>query len=256
MRRSIVAGNWKMHKSRDEALNLALALISRVSDARSVDVVICPPFTALPTVGEVLEGSGLLLGAQNMHPEPTGAFTGEIAAAMLLPLGVRYVILGHSERRQHFGEQDAFINLKVRAALAAGLIPILCVGETLQQREAGETETVVGRQLEEGLREADLTSPDNLVIAYEPVWAIGTGVHAAPDQAQEVHAYIRARLTQFFGAEPAGHIRICYGGRVNPDNAAALMRQPDIDGALVGGAALTPMGFLPIVDAGAAAAAH
>jgi triosephosphate isomerase (TIM) len=249
MRRSIVAGNWKMYKTRDEALNLALGLISRVSDARSVDVVICPPFTALPAVGEILEGSGLLLGAQNMHPEPEGAYTGEIAAAMLLPLGVRYVILGHSERRQYFGEQDAYINLKVKSALAAGLVPILCVGETLQQRESGETETVVGRQLEKGLHEAGPESPNNLVIAYEPVWAIGTGVHAAPQQAQEVHAYIRARLTEFFGAEAAGHMRICYGGSVKPDNAAELMRQPDIDGALVGGASLAADDFARIVKA-------
>ncbi|MFO7767948.1 MAG: triose-phosphate isomerase [bacterium] len=247
MRRFIVAGNWKMHKKREEAANLAVALVPLVSDVRSVDVVLCPPFTALEAVGEVLKGSGLHLGAQNMHPEDQGAFTGEVSAPMLLPLGVDHVILGHSERRQYFGEDDAFINRKVHNALAAGLTPILCVGETLEEREAGRTQDVVGTQLDGCLDEVRVTEPEDLVIAYEPIWAIGTGRTADPEQAQEVHRFIRARLNQFFGAETAGRMRLQYGGSVKPDNAAELMAQPDIDGALVGGASLIADDFAAIV---------
>ena len=247
MRRFIVAGNWKMHKRREEAVNLALALVPLVSDVRSVDVVLCPPFTALAGVGEVLDGSGLHLGAQNMHPEDEGAFTGEVSAPMLLPLGVDHVILGHSERRQHFGEDDAFINRKVKKALEAGLTPILCVGETLEQRETGQTEDVVGGQLDGCLEDVQITEAEDLVIAYEPIWAIGTGQTASPEQAQEVHRFIRARLNQFFGAELAGKMRLQYGGSVKPDNAAELMAQPDIDGALVGGASLDADAFAAIV---------
>ena len=247
MRRFIVAGNWKMHKKRDEAANLARALVPLVSDVRSVDVVLCPPFTALAAVGEVLKGSGLHLGAQNMQPEDEGAFTGEVSAPMLLPLDVDHVILGHSERRQYFGEDDTFINRKVRSALEAGLIPILCVGETQEEREAGRTEEVVGAQLDGCLQDVQITEPEDLVIAYEPIWAIGTGQTATPEQAQDVHQFIRARLNQFFGAEKAGKMRLQYGGSVKPDNAADLMAQPDIDGALVGGASLKADDFAAIV---------
>jgi len=247
MRRYIVAGNWKMHKTADEAVNLALALIPLVSDVRSVEVVLCPPFTALSPVGEVLKGSGLFLGAQNMHQELEGAYTGEVSASMLLPLGVSHVILGHSERRHYFSESDPQIRDKVKTALDAGLIPILCVGETLEEREAGETEPVVAGQLEGCLEGIDISQAEDLVVAYEPVWAIGTGQTATPEQAQEVHAFIRAKLTQFFGADLSGKMRIQYGGSVKPDNAAELMGQPDIEGALVGGASLDADSFAAIV---------
>ena len=247
MRRFVIAGNWKMHKKTEEAVNLALELVPLMSDVRSVDVVLCPPFTALDAVGQVLRTSGLYLGSQNMHYEDEGAFTGEVAPAMLLPLGVTHAILGHSERRQLFGEDDTLINLKVRKAVTVGLIPILCVGETLEEREGGITEEVVGRQLDGGLEEVKIADPEELIVAYEPIWAIGTGRTATPEQAQEVHAYIRARLTQFFGAETAGKMRIQYGGSVKPDNAGELMAQPDIDGALVGGASLDAAGFAEIV---------
>ena len=247
MRRFVIAGNWKMHKKTEEAVNLALELVPLMSDVRSVDVVLCPPFTALDAVGKVLGSSGLYLGAQNMHHEDEGAFTGEVAPAMLLPLGVTHAILGHSERRQLFGEDDAFINFKVRKAVAVGLIPILCVGETLEEREEGTTEEVVGRQLDGGLEGVEIADPEALIVAYEPIWAIGTGRTATPEQAQEVHAYIRARLTQFFGVETAGKMRIQYGGSVKPDNAGELMAQPDIDGALVGGASLDAPSFAEIV---------
>lgn len=247
MRRFIVAGNWKMHKKADEAVNLALELVPLMSAVKSVDVVLCPPFTALESVGSVLKGSGMLLGAQNMHYEEEGAFTGEISRAMLLPLGVTHVILGHSERRRLFAESDELVNRKAKAALDSGLVPIVCVGETLQERESGETEQVVGRQLDGGLEGVSIREPEDLVVAYEPVWAIGTGRTATPEQAQEVHAFIRARLTQFFGAEVAGKMRIQYGGSVTPENAGDLMAQPDIDGALVGGASLDAGKFAAIV---------
>ncbi len=247
MRRYIVAGNWKMHRTRDEAVNLAVAILSRVADAHSVEVVLCPPFTALHPVGEVLQGTGLCLGAQNMHAEEEGAYTGEISPRMLTALGVSHVILGHSERRHYFSETDELINRKVISALAHGLVPILCVGETLEQREAGQTETVVSTQLDGGLEGVTISDPEALVIAYEPVWAIGTGRTATPEQAQEVHTFIRARLTHFFGAETVGKMRILYGGSVKPGNAAELMAQPDIEGALVGGASLDPDSFAAIV---------
>jgi triosephosphate isomerase len=247
MRRFIVAGNWKMHKTTDEAVNLALELVPLMSDVRSVDMVLCPPFTALESVGNVLKGSGMFLGAQNMHFEKQGAFTGEISGAMLLPVGVTHVILGHSERRQYFAETDELVNGKAKAAIDSGLIPIVCVGETLDEKESGETEQVVNRQLDGGLDGLSIREPEDLVIAYEPIWAIGTGRTATPDQAQEVHAFIRARLTQFFGVEVAGKMRIQYGGSVKPDNAGDLMSQPDIDGALVGGASLDADQFAAIV---------
>ncbi len=247
MRRFIVAGNWKMHKTSEEAVKLAFDLVPLVADIKSVDIVLCPPFTALEALGGVLRGSGIFLGAQNMHAEPKGAFTGEISAPMLLPLGVTHVILGHSERRQLFGETDELVNRKVRTALGYGLIPIVCVGETLEQRESDRTEAVVGAQLEGALEGLALEDPERIVLAYEPVWAIGTGRNATPEQAQQVHAFVRARLTGFFGADLAGKVRIQYGGSVKPDNAADLMRQPDIDGALVGGASLDAGQFAAIV---------
>ncbi len=247
MRRNIVAGNWKMHMTADEADSLTRSLLLLISDVQSVDVVLCPPFTALITVSQALEGSGFLLGAQNMHEEEEGAYTGEISAVMLLSLGVSHVILGHSERRYYFSESDPQIREKVASALRAGLRPILCVGESLSERESGNMESVLAGQLEGCLEGIEISGADDLVVAYEPVWAIGTGQTATPEQAQEVHAFIRAKLTQFFGVDLAGMIRIQYGGSVKPDNAANLMEQPDIDGALVGGASLDAESFAAIV---------
>ncbi len=231
----------------DEADSLTRSLLLLISDVQSVDVVLCPPFTALITVSQALEGSGFLLGAQNMHEEEEGAYTGEISAVMLLSLGVSHVILGHSERRYYFSESDPQIREKVASALRAGLRPILCVGESLSERESGNMESVLAGQLEGCLEGIEISGADDLVVAYEPVWAIGTGQTATPEQAQEVHAFIRAKLTQFFGVDLAGMIRIQYGGSVKPDNAANLMEQPDIDGALVGGASLDAESFAAIV---------
>jgi triosephosphate isomerase len=214
-----------------------------------VDVVLCPPFTALKAVGDVISDTVLKLGAQNMHFDNYGAFTGEICAAMLRDLYCHYVILGHSERRQHFGETDETVRKKVKAALAANLIPIMCVGETRDEREANKTEDVVGRQVRQGL--AGLTSPElkKLVIAYEPIWAIGTGLTATPDQAQDVHAFIRGVLADISDEDTAQSVRIQYGGSMKPANAAELLGQPDIDGGLIGGAALEARSFVDIVKA-------
>ncbi|MFC1595497.1 triose-phosphate isomerase [Gemmatimonadota bacterium] len=247
MRRHIVAGNWKMHTLREEAANLARSIVPLVSDTFKADILVCPPFTALARVGKVLEGTGVFLGAQNMHHENKGAYTGEVSPVMLKDLGVSHVIVGHSERRQYFNESDSFLNLKVKTAIGAGLIPIYCVGETLEERESVATESVIAGQLEGGLEGVEIARGEDLVIAYEPIWAIGTGKTASQEQAQEVHAFIRAKLTQAFGADFAGTMRIQYGGSVKPDNAAALMGQPDIDGALVGGASLDAESFAAIV---------
>jgi triosephosphate isomerase len=246
-RRPFIAANWKMHKTLAEAQALARDIRQGVAAAQRAEVGLAPPFTALTTVAAELAGSGIRLLAQNAFWEKQGAFTGEISPVMLADLGCRYVIIGHSERRQHFGETNATVNRRVNAVLAAELAVILCVGETLEQREAGQTFEVVRTQLREGL--GDLTpAADRLVIAYEPVWAIGTGKTATPDQAQEVHAFIRSLLREFLD-HVAEDIRIQYGGSVTPDNAATLLSQPDIDGALVGGASLKAEAFLPIVAA-------
>ncbi len=247
MRKYIIAGNWKMFTLRDEAAALAHSLVPLVAGIENADVLLCPPFTGLDRMEKVLEGTGIFLGAQNMYHEDEGAYTGEISPAMLKDLGVSHVIVGHSERRQYFNESGSFLNLKVKAAVEAGLIPILCVGETLEERESGATESVIAGQLEDGLEGVEIARGEDLVLAYEPIWAIGTGKTASPEQAQEVHAFIRAKLTQAFGADLAGTIRIQYGGSVKPDNAAELMGQPDIDGALVGGASLNAESFAAIV---------
>jgi triosephosphate isomerase len=212
-----------------------------------VETVVCVPFTALDTVAQAVQGSGLGLGAQNVHWAAQGAFTGEISAAMLTELGVRYVIIGHSERRQYFGETDATVNQRAKAALAAGLQPIVCVGETLAEREAGTTTQVVERQVRVGLAGLHGTDWDGLVIAYEPVWAIGTGKTATTAQAQEVHAFIRKLLVELAGAAAAAKIRIQYGGSMKPENAKELMSQPDIDGGLIGGASLEAKAFAAVV---------
>ncbi len=242
MRTRFITANWKMHKTVEEAVGFVRELEPHLRDLSGVEVAIAPPFPALAALRAELEGTPIALAAQNAHPEPAGAFTGEISVAMLRALGCSYVIAGHSERRTLFGETSAFVARKVVAAQAEGLAPILCVGEGLEEREAGRTFQVVGDQLEASLEGA---GPE-LVVAYEPVWAIGTGRTATPEIAQEVHAFIRERLAKRFGAA-ADRVRIQYGGSVKPENASALMSQPDIDGALVGGASLDPESFSAII---------
>lgn len=249
MRKKIVAGNWKMNKLVADAISLASEVKARVADRNDVEVVLCPTFTALKSVGDVVTGSPVKLGAQNMHWEKDGAFTGEISADMLRDTGCQYVILGHSERRQFFGETDAGVNRKVKVALAANLTPIVCVGETLEQREANQTEEVVTTQVIKSLAGLDETGFRRTVVAYEPVWAIGTGRTASPAQAQEVHALIRRVLAKMCNPGAAQAIRIQYGGSMKPANAAELMSQPDIDGGLIGGAALDAASFMAIIEA-------
>jgi triosephosphate isomerase len=249
IRKYLIAGNWKMHKTAAEAVNLVQQLVLDLGQFTDVNVAVCPPFTCLESVARALENTSLKLGAQNMHYESFGAFTGEISASMLRTLFVSHVILGHSERRQHFGETDPFINKKVLAALEANLSPILCVGETLAEREAGKTHEVVKRQLEGGLVGVTAPHAERLVIAYEPVWAIGTGKTATPAMAQEAHAAIRALLATRLGPAASAKVRLLYGGSMKPDNAEALLAQPDIDGGLIGGASLEAKSFAKIVQA-------
>jgi len=247
-RRPLIAGNWKMHKTVAEAEQFIQGLLPRVSDAGAVEVGICPPFLALQAMVDSARGSRVEVYAQNMHQSAEGAFTGEVSPAMLAELGVHGVILGHSERRQLFGETDRALQLKVPAALDAGLVPILCVGETEEEREAGETERKLRHQVQEDLAKLDAERLSQVVIAYEPIWAIGTGVVATPEQAQEAIAFVRA-LVAGRSDQQAQRIRILYGGSVNPENAAALLALPDVDGALVGGASLDPESFAAIVAA-------
>ncbi|MDB4965868.1 MAG: triosephosphate isomerase [Myxococcales bacterium] len=242
----LMCGNWKLHKTIAESVELATAVKNAVGPLRDVEVAVAPVFTALHAVAKRLEGSAVVLAAQNCFWEDQGAWTGEVSAKLLKDVGCKYVIIAHSERRQWFGETDAMASLKVRAALRNGLDPIYCVGETLAERDAGEAFHVVGRQLEGGLTDLTAKEAERLVIAYEPVWAIGTGRTASPQQAQEVHQFIRGKLSEKFG-NAAEAIRIQYGGSVKPDNASLLMDQPDIDGALVGGASLKADDFLKIV---------
>jgi len=248
MRRYVMAGNWKMHKTVPEAVELATAIRAGI-DARppDLDVVICPPFTALHAVAQVLKGSRVALGAQNTHWEKQGAFTGSVSPLMLRDLGCSYVILGHSERRQLHGETDEAVDRKSRAAMDNGLTPLVCVGETLSERESDRTLEVVERQVERALRHLSPEEAARVVISYEPVWAIGTGHAATPEQAQEVQAFIRKLVSLSHGAAAAAALRVLYGGSVKPDNIGALMAQGDIDGALVGGACLDPRSFLDIV---------
>jgi triosephosphate isomerase len=244
----LVAGNWKMHKTLAEARDLARDIVRGVGAGAACEVVLAPPYTALAAVAQEIQGSPVKLAAQNTFWEEKGAFTGAISPVMLKDVGCTYVIIGHSERRQHFGETDATVNRRVKAALAAGLIPMVCVGETLEQREAGKTLEVVAAQVRGGLAGLPADKRGVLVIAYEPVWAIGTGRTATPAQAQEVHAFIRSLLPEVLGTTA---IRILYGGSVTPENAADLMAQPDLDGALVGGASLKADSFLKIIAAAA-----
>ena len=249
-RRKVVAGNWKMNKTVPEALALVRelrGLVAPLGDA--VEVVVAPTFLALQPLHVALEGAPLQLAAQNCHWESAGAFTGEVSAPMLAELGCAYVIVGHSERRQLFGETDDMVNKRARAVRAAGMTPILCVGETLAEREANQTLEVVERQVRGALAGFEAKDVATFVLAYEPVWAIGTGRNATSAQAQEVHAAIRALLGRLYDGETAGRVRIQYGGSVKPDNAAELLGQPDVDGALVGGASLKAADFAAIVKA-------
>jgi triosephosphate isomerase (TIM) len=246
MRTPYIAANWKMHKTVAEAAAFVDALLPRIA-ATQHDVVICPPFTALTAVVERRYGTAVKVAAQNMHEEGSGAFTGEVSAPMLVELDVEAVVLGHSERRQHFGETDEALSRKLPAALAAGLEPILCVGESEEARDAGQTEAVLERQLGADLAAAEPAELARVVVAYEPIWAIGSGRTASPEQAQEACAFIRDVLRGRGGEADA--VRILYGGSVKPANAAELLSQPDIDGALVGGASLDPEDFAAIVEA-------
>ncbi len=247
-RTPIIAGNWKMNKTAAEARDLATKLAPLVAGVKNREIVLGPPFTALPAVSEAIKGTSITLAGQNLHWEDKGAFTGEISAEMLLDSGCKYVIIGHSERRQYFGETDETVNRKVRQALKKGLLPIMCVGETLAEREAGKLNEVISRQVTGGLKDVGAEDMKKIVIAYEPVWAIGTGRTATPEQAEEVHALIRQKVKSLYNAEIAEGLRIQYGGSVTPDNVSALMAKPDIDGALVGGASLKPESFAALVN--------
>jgi len=246
-RTPFVAGNWKMHKTPEEAAEFCRSLRQRSLPLDRVDVAVFPPFVAIPAVALALAGSRIGVGGQNLHFAASGAFTGEVSANMLLTVGCQYVIIGHSERRQLFGETDAFIREKLEAAMRAGLVPVVCVGETLKERQSGNTEKVVRRQIASAASGLEHLGRA-VVFAYEPVWAIGTGVVASPAQAQEVHAAIRSWLLELWGGS-AEDVKILYGGSVKPDNARALLSCPDIDGALVGGAALEPESFTRIIEA-------
>jgi triosephosphate isomerase len=253
IRKKLIAGNWKMNKTSADAVQLAQDLVTEIGKVVDIDIVICPPFTSLESVGKTIDGSTVKLGAQNMHHEANGAFTGEISAPMLRAFFATHVILGHSERRQYFAETDAAVNKKVIAALKNQLRPILCVGETLAEREAGSTLKVVQTQLEAGLEGVSKDLATSVVIAYEPVWAIGTGKVATTEQAQEVHAFIRTLLTKLFGDAISQKIRILYGGSMKPANAPELLAQKDIDGGLIGGASLETRSFVDLVKAAVAA---
>lgn len=247
MRRPIIAGNWKMYKTITQAIELVSGLKRNLYEITEADIVVHPPYTALASVSEILNETNIALGAQDVYWEKEGAYTGEVSAEMLKDAGCAYVIVGHSERRQYFGETSQVVNKKAKAALSAGLVPIVCVGETLVEREAGKTFDVVKEHIQNGLSGINEEEVLKTVIAYEPVWAIGTGKTATPEQAQEVHLFIRRLLSGLYSGQAASQIRIQYGGSVKPDNIAALMAQEDIDGALVGGASLKPDSFSEIV---------
>ncbi len=247
--RKLIAGNWKCNGTIPETERLLRSLLDSRWDTAKAEVVVCPPFTSLQFAVNLLKGSKMAVGAQNMTEHENGAYTGEISADMLLTVGVTHVILGHSERRQYHRESDRTVNAKVRTALRKGLIPIVCVGEELEQRQGGGTKQVIGTQVDTGLLEVEPDALKRLVIAYEPVWAIGTGKTATPEMAQEVHAFIRERMTALCGQTVACEVPILYGGSVKPDNAAELLAEPDIDGALVGGASLKAADFLAIINA-------
>lgn len=247
MRKPIIAGNWKMHKTTGEGSKLVQELNALTNTVTDVEIVVCPPFTALAAVVAAAAGTNIGVGAQNMHWEEKGAFTGEIAPGMLTDIGCTHVIIGHSERRQYFAETDQTVNYKVKAALRAGLVPIMCVGESLSERESNATEQVVGTQVKGGLDGLMAGQVAGMVIAYEPIWAIGTGRTASAEDANAVCAYIRRTVAELFDQAAADSVRIQYGGSVKPDNVAELMAKPDIDGALVGGASLEAESFSKLV---------
>jgi len=251
-RKKLIAGNWKMNKTPADGVALVRDIVTAVGKQSDVEVVVCPPFTGLESAGKALEGSEVKLGAQNMHFEASGAFTGEVSAAMLRAIFATHVILGHSERRTLFGETDELINKKVLAALKNQLRPIFCVGETLAERDAGSTLKVVQAQIERGLEGVSKELAPSVVIAYEPVWAIGTGKVATTEQAQEVHAFIRGLLAKLFTDAVGQKLRILYGGSMKPANAPELLAQKDIDGGLIGGASLEARSFVELVTAAAA----
>ncbi len=248
MRKKILAANWKMNLTHSEAEAYFDTFLSEIGQIDDIEVVIIPPFTAIPALVSASERMpAIRIGAQNMHWEKSGAFTGEVSATMLRALYVKYVIVGHSERRTLFGETDEIVNRKVRAALDAGLRPIFCLGEALQERDSGQVEEVLGRQMRKGLEGVARKDVPEIVVAYEPIWAIGTGRSASPAEAEQVHAFIRSILSELFGTPTAERIRIQYGGSVKPENAEELMRQKNIDGGLVGGASLDPRSFARII---------
>jgi triosephosphate isomerase len=252
-RKKIIAGNWKMNVKPSETAALVKGVAEATKDFAGVDIVCCPPAIDIPAAVAAAAGTQVEVGAENCHWEEKGAFTGEISTGMLLDAGAKYVIIGHSERRQYFGETDETVNKRARAAIAAGLTAIVCVGETLEEREAGKLNEVIERQMNVGLKDVTAADCEKLVIAYEPVWAIGTGKTATPDQAQEVHALIRETLAKLVGAETAEAVRIQYGGSMKASNAAELLAKKDIDGGLIGGAALKAEDFAGIIAAAAQA---
>ena len=249
-RRCLIAGNWKMNKTPDETASFLDAFLPRLRSSPETEVLLIPPYTSLEAAGRRLSGTRIGLGAQDVHHEASGAYTGAVSAPMLAGCGCRYVLVGHSERRRVFGDDDDAVRRKLEAALDAGLRPILCVGETLEERRAGETNAVLTRQLSAALDGLEHDATDRIVIAYEPVWAIGTGETATPEQAQEAIAGVRVWLADRFDGPTAAKVRILYGGSVKPENAAELVGLPDVDGALVGGASLEPEAFAAIVEAG------
>ena len=251
-RKKIIAGNWKMNKTSADGVTLVQDIVAAVGKQSEVEVIVCPPFTAIEAAGKALEGSNVRLGAQTMHHEASGAFTGEVSAPMLRAIFATHVILGHSERRSYFGETDETVNKKVLAALKNQLRPIFCVGESLGERESGATLKVVQTQVERGLEGVSKELAATVVVAYEPVWAIGTGKVATTEQAQEVHAFIRGLLVKLFGDVVAQKVRILYGGSMKPSNAPELLAQKDIDGGLIGGASLEARSFVDLVNAAAA----
>jgi len=250
-RRYLIAGNWKMNKTPEESASFLDEFRRRLRAIGDVDILLIPPFTSLDRLGGLLDGADIALGAQDLHPAPSGAYTGAISVSMLVACKCAYVLTGHSERRHVFGDSDEIVEKKLMAALTGGLRPILCVGETLEERRAGEAEALLGRQLSAALANMDANAMGAVTIAYEPVWAIGTGETATPDQAQEACAFIRAWIASRFDDAIAARLRILYGGSVKPENAASLLGEPDIDGALVGGASLDPEAFARITDAAA-----
>jgi triosephosphate isomerase len=248
MRTKVMAANWKMYKTPDQTREFFHAFLPLVSGQTRDEIVVCPPFLDLPAALEAAKGSNVAIGAQNVHWKEEGAFTGETSVAQLSAWGVKHVIIGHSERRQYFGETDDTVNLRLKTALEAGFTPICCVGEVLEEREAGMTDDVLRRQCMRAFHAISIKKAARLIVAYEPVWAIGTGKTATPEIAAEAHAVIRKQATEIFGDEFAGNLRILYGGSVKPDNVSALMAQEEIDGALVGGASLDPKSFAAIVE--------